>query len=258
MAVYKATYCYPFLNTFDGRVTATSENSTPAQYLKCKIESSNKIITGYSIEILDENNNTIFPYSAATSKISPVVELQQDLGKDINSGYNGTYLNIPFFQNNASENRVTSADHLAGGSYNAVYYRPKFKAHYLIGTTLEFTGVDNVANWSYDTNTHEMYYEGFNGILNEELVAEGELVFVASPSNTYGGIWVVQSSGRLIHYTLPGSPSTEIDTAYLGTEATTHGECFVAVTNGIYHSRVYETNVESGEVTSFTTTNAVM
>ena len=53
MAVYKATYCYPFLNSFDGRVTATSEDSTPSQNLKCKIESSNKLITGYTIEIYD-------------------------------------------------------------------------------------------------------------------------------------------------------------------------------------------------------------
>lgn len=132
MAVYKATYCYPFLNTFDGRVTATTGISTPAEYLKCKIETSNKIITGYSIEIYDDNNNRIFPYNDLYKIISPVIELPQSLGKDINTGYNGTYLHIPFFQN--LKTKVSAPDG-GTGSYNAVYYKARFKANYLIGVS---------------------------------------------------------------------------------------------------------------------------
>lgn len=187
MAVYKATYCYPFLNTFDGRVTATTEMTTPAQYLKCKIETSNKIVTGYSIEIYDEDNNRVFPYSDDYKKISPIAELPQNLGNEINTGYNGTYLHIPFFQNN--DVRITSADNLSGASYNAVYYIPRFKANYLIGADDEFSGVDNISNWDFDAESQELYCKGFNGVLNEELLVENEVVFVATQSADMGGMW---------------------------------------------------------------------
>lgn len=253
MAVYKATYCYPFLNTFDGRVTATTEMTTPAQYLKCKIETSNKIITGYSIEIYDENNNRVFPYSDAYKKVSPIVELPQELGNEINTGYNGTYLHIPFFQNDAV--RIKSADGLAGASYNAVYYIPRFKANYLIGSGADFSGVNNIENWSYDSATHELYYEGFNGILNEELLVENEVIFAASQDSDMGGMWYVQSTGRLAKYTLPGDPSTVVDVAYFLANASK-----VVITNGKYHGRVYEPVISGGVLVSpyFQTTTAGM
>lgn len=249
MAVYKATYCYPFLNTFDARVTATTKISTPAQYLKCKIESSNKLITGYSIEIFDENNNRVFPYNDSSAKISPIAELPQTLGANINTGYNGTYLNIPFFQNSGA--RLISSDGTVATSYNAVYYIPRFRANYLIGVGAEFTGVDNVENWDYDNG--ELSYSGFNGILNEELLVAGELVFVASTAMDKGGLWYVQENGHLTRYYLPGDPSTPIDIAYITGDATA-----IAITNGIYHDRVYVPQIEGGQITSFTISNESM
>ena len=98
MAVYKATLCYPFLNSLDIRTIASQTNNTPAEWLKCKIETSNKEVTGYRIKILDSNNNQIFPFNNEEGKISPLSELTSlGLGEDINIGFNGTYLQVPFF-----------------------------------------------------------------------------------------------------------------------------------------------------------------
>ena len=105
MAVYKATYCYPFLNAIDAEL-----KDGEVIWFKCKIDTSNKNVTGYSIRILDENNNIIFPN---LSHISPISELPQDLGDGINTGVNGTYLNIPFFQTLAK--KITQ-------SYQVLYY----------------------------------------------------------------------------------------------------------------------------------------
>lgn len=231
MAVYKATYCYPFLNSFDGRVTATSEDSTPSQNLKCKIESSNKLITGYTIEIYDENNTRIFPYSNTYKKISPILELPQ-LGDNINSGYNGTYLQIPFFQN--WSNPVKKADGTTFGSYNAVYYVPRFSAQYLLSTDVSATGVENIDNWSYDSGNNELYYEGFDGILNEELVINGDLVFSMSTSPDKGGMWFVNESGRLSRYT-PKGTGDGVDITYIINHAAQ-----VTITQGVHHGEVYK------------------
>ena len=154
MAVYKATYCYPFLGSCDTRV-APGE----VQWITCKVDSSNKKVTGYRISIYDENNNLIFPYYDAESSdtrfrekewnISPISELTDGgkLSRDddgtlvmtaedgvtkiklpsqeylTNSGLNGSYLNLPFFQN--WKNKIRE-------SANAVYYVPNYFADYLI------------------------------------------------------------------------------------------------------------------------------
>lgn len=110
MAVYKPTYCQPYLSSVDPRCAVSSEdlveNSGTYSFdfkpkfecLSCKVDTSNINVTGYSIKLLDENNNVIFPVSGTT--ISPITELQgiNELGEE-NSGVNGTVLKIPFFQN---------------------------------------------------------------------------------------------------------------------------------------------------------------
>ena len=63
MAVYKSTRCYPFMNNIDIRIAQTNaSNAYPAQFLTCKVDTSNKNVTGYSIRVLDEDNNQIFPF----------------------------------------------------------------------------------------------------------------------------------------------------------------------------------------------------
>ena len=107
MAVYKATYCFPFLNNANIRNT----DYHIRDFLKCQVDTSNKNVTGYKIRILDSNNNQIFPIGQ--EYISPISELRDyinavpkyglDWGDDINTGLNGTYLEIPFFRNFACD-----------------------------------------------------------------------------------------------------------------------------------------------------------
>ena len=183
MAVYKATYCYPFLGSCDIRV-APGET----QWITCKVDSSNKKITGYRITIYDENNNLIFPHYEASSttrlyhkkdwNISPISELsyggilpRDDDGNLVmieedgttkiklpsqeyltNSGMNGSYLNLPFFQN--QNGRVTT-------SANAIYYRPRYQAEYLIRNIAAgaegYKTPENSSNWVKHTDGRYYY-----------------------------------------------------------------------------------------------------
>ena len=189
MAVYKATYCYPFLGSCDIRV-APGET----QWITCKVDSSNKKITGYRITIYDENNNLIFPHYEASSttrlyhkkdwNISPISELsyggvspRDDDGNLVmieedgttkiklpsqeyltNSGMNGSYLNLPFFQN--QNGRVTT-------SANAIYYQPRYQAEYLIrdiaSGTEGYKTPENSANWVKHANGQYYYNEKDDG-----------------------------------------------------------------------------------------------
>ena len=188
MAVYKATYCYPFLGSCDIRV-APGET----QWITCKVDSSNKKITGYRITVYDENNNLIFPhydpsssdiYSKKDWNISPISELSyggvlpRDDNGDLviveedrktkiklpsqeyltNSGVNGSYLNLPFFQN--QNGKVTS-------SANAVYYLPQYQAEYLIRDIPEgakdYKTPENSLNWIRHADGRYYYNKNEDG-----------------------------------------------------------------------------------------------
>ena len=100
MAIYKPTDCSPFNGVFD----VTDENALPI-YLECKIDSANTPVSAYSIEIYDSENKRVFP--TGTNPVEDLVTMVSDLrdytSKDpfyikalTNTGYNGTYLKIPF------------------------------------------------------------------------------------------------------------------------------------------------------------------
>ena len=108
MAIYKPTDCSPFNGTFD-----IDKNSADLPIIfECKVDTSNTIVTGYSIEIYDSNNGLIFPSTGREqgpvksnvtylSDLRPYVttnflSLLPNL-KNINSGLNGSYLEIPFY-----------------------------------------------------------------------------------------------------------------------------------------------------------------
>ena len=194
MAVYKATYCYPFLGSCDIRV-APGET----QWITCKVDSSNKKITGYRITIYDENNNLIFPHYEASSttrlyhkkdwNISPISELSYGgvLPRDddenlvmieedgttkiklpsqeylTNSGMNGSYLNLPFFQN--QNGRVTT-------SANAIYYQPRYQAEYLIRDIASgaegYKTPENSANWVKHANGQYYYNKKEDGSIVQD------------------------------------------------------------------------------------------
>lgn len=197
MAVYKSTNNYPFMNNIDIRTALADASSIyPVQYLTCKVDTSNKNVTGYSIRILDEDNNQIFPYSNDDFKISPIKELQiSELGyqeNGLNSGINGTFLKIPFFQN--YNNKMVD-------SYNAIYYRPKYSVEYIItDLSLPENYPDNSekfcnpSHWELlDNGNYAFNWNGINNstdaqklkeqnniYLDGELILEGQTILVAN------------------------------------------------------------------------------
>lgn len=105
MAIYKPTDCSPFNGTFD------LSSDLPIIF-ECKIDTSNSPVMGYSIEIYNSNNEVIFPGVNGTigpikSNITYLTDLKKYVEtnfssllpnlKNINSGLNGSYLEIPFY-----------------------------------------------------------------------------------------------------------------------------------------------------------------
>lgn len=105
MAVYKPTYCYPYLEPVDLTIPDGEK------YFTCQIDTSNIAITGYKIEVYDENNTLVFPHKDNKNKISPVSELPIVTSID---GLNGSELRIPFIQH--FKPKITN-------SYNAIYFK---------------------------------------------------------------------------------------------------------------------------------------
>lgn len=105
MAVYKPTYCYPYLEPVDLTIPDGEK------YFTCQIDTSNIAITGYKIEVYDENNTLVFPHKDNKNKISPVSELPIVTNID---GLNGSELRIPFIQH--FKPKITT-------SYNAIYFK---------------------------------------------------------------------------------------------------------------------------------------
>lgn len=105
MAVYKPTYCYPYLEPVDLTIPDGEK------YFTCQIDTSNIAITGYKIEVYDENNTLVFPHKDNKNKISPISELPIVTNID---GLNGSELRIPFIQH--FKPKITT-------SYNAIYFK---------------------------------------------------------------------------------------------------------------------------------------
>nr|DAH54146.1 MAG TPA: hypothetical protein [Caudoviricetes sp.] len=105
MAVYKPNYCYPYLEPVDLTIPDGEK------YFTCQIDTSNIAITGYKIEVYDENNTLVFPHKDNKNKISPVSELPIVTSID---GLNGSELRIPFIQH--FKTKITN-------SYNAIYFK---------------------------------------------------------------------------------------------------------------------------------------
>ena len=104
MAVYKPTQCYPYLTAVDMRVGADPV------YFTCKVNTSNKNVTGYQVKLLDGNNNEIFK----PTRISPLSELLEiTVDANVNTGVNDTYIQIPL---------IKAFDEMCLLSYNCIYY----------------------------------------------------------------------------------------------------------------------------------------
>lgn len=185
MAIYKSTYCSPFLTSIDPRVALTGDGdiSAPVEYLQCKVDSSNKNVTGYRVRVLDGQNNEIFPGDGSTT-ISPISELQvSSLGyeeRGTNSGINGTFLKIPFFQNNkfrVGYNDLKKAGTLGKTSYQAIYFNSDIMVDHLIYTGSSDGDAALPANWEFldDSHTKLIYY--WPSVSGNFLVVESKDVY---------------------------------------------------------------------------------
>lgn len=116
MAIYKPTDCSPFNGTFD------LSSDLPIIF-ECKIDTSNSPVAGYSIEIYDSNNEIIFPgVNRTTGPIKSNVTYLSDLKeyvknkfpslvsniRNVNSGLNGTVLEIPAIVNSSDVDNDTT------------------------------------------------------------------------------------------------------------------------------------------------------
>lgn len=131
MAVYKPTDCSPFNGTFD------VVQDLPI-FFECKVDTSNSQVTAYTIEIYDNDNNLIFPKNADESlmnRLSFVDELstyvrryypERSFGTpNVNSGLNGTYLEIPVVVKTKADNTVARNQLLSDDISNGRGYRWK-------------------------------------------------------------------------------------------------------------------------------------
>ena len=116
MAIYKPTDCSPFNGTFD------LSSDLPIIF-ECKIDTSNSPVTGYSIEIYNSNNEIIFPGIDRTigpikSNVTYLTDLKKYVKnkfpslvsniRNVNSGLNGTVLEIPAIVNSSDVDNDTT------------------------------------------------------------------------------------------------------------------------------------------------------
>lgn len=148
MAVYKPTYCYPYLESVDLTIPDGEK------YFTCQIDTSNIKITGYRVELYNENNEKIFPQNNS-NKISPLSELND---VDGTLGLNGSELRFPFVQYWNSK---------IYPSYNAIYFKATNYVDYYQKT-----------NESVDLEKAQIK----NGCLNDKngnpIFIDGSLLFV--------------------------------------------------------------------------------
>ena len=95
MAVYKPTYCYPYLEPVDFKIP------DGPKYFTCQVDTSNIGISGYKAKLLNENNEVVFPTDGEDGRISPISEL------GIPGAPNGEELRFPFIQ--SWTNKTTSS-----------------------------------------------------------------------------------------------------------------------------------------------------
>ena len=186
MAVYKPNYCYPYLEPVDLTIPDGEK------YFTCQIDTSNIAITGYKIEVYDENNTLVFPHKDNKNKISPISELPIVTNID---GLNGSELRIPFIQH--FKPKITT-------SYNAIYFKATKYVDYYQSEPLVTEG----RKFKIDDNG-QLYVKEKDSQTYEPMVIDGSLIFV--------GDTVVADS---LIYTIPLSlPASGLSTdGQLGTD----------------------------------------
>ena len=217
MAVYKPNYCYPYLEPVDLTIPDGEK------YFTCQIDTSNIAITGYKIEVYDENNTLVFPNENNKNKISPVRELPIVTNID---GLNGSELRIPFIQH--YDPKITA-------SYNAIYFKvTKYVDYYQEDA------------W----NTGKTYKIGDNDQLCEEIEIDpntksktlkpveidGSLIFVGDMFLAKDLIYTVTTSGAMAAPTLQENDIIYVKSGYThaGSIFQYKNEKWVESTDGVW------------------------
>lgn len=198
MAVYKPNYCYPYLEPVDLTIPDGEK------YFTCQIDTSNIAITGYKIEVYDENNTLVFPYKDNKNKISPISELPIVTNID---GLNGSELRIPFIQH--FNNKITA-------SYNAIYFKATKYVDYYQSEPLTTEGRefkigdnDQLCVKEKDSKTYK------------PMVIDGSLIFVGDTFLAKDQLYTVTTSG------VAAAPAlTENDIIYVKSGYTYAGSIF--------------------------------
>lgn len=172
MAVYKPTYCYPYLESVDLTIPDGEK------YFTCQIDTSNIKITGYRVELYNENNEKVFPLDEG--KISPLSELND---MDGTLGLNGSELRFPFVQH---------WDSKIYPSYNAIYFKA---TNY----------VDYYQKVNGSINLEEAQIK--NGCLND---SNGEPIFIDGSPLFVGDVFILVN--KLYKVTLDGAVEDSLGT----------------------------------------------
>lgn len=128
MAIYKPSNCTPFL---------TAKDLTKGFDISCELNTSNEIVTGYKVRILDSKNNLVYEGDEYS---------EINFGEYKNTGLNGSMLILPLIVNSESKPAV------ANMRKNVIY-------HYVDGTTDKFVylGKKDGANAVVDINAENSY-----------------------------------------------------------------------------------------------------
>lgn len=150
MAVYKPTYCYPYLEAVDLTIPDGEK------YFTCQIDTSNIKITGYRVELYNENNEKVFsPYKG---KISPLSELND---VDGTLGLNGSELRFPFVQH---------WDSKIYPSYNVIYFKATNYVDYYQSESFD--------NTDMIISNGQLYYAKDGKPTSDPVVVDGSFIFV--------------------------------------------------------------------------------
>nr|DAQ85356.1 MAG TPA: hypothetical protein [Caudoviricetes sp.] len=150
MAVYKPTYCYPYLESVDLTIPDGEK------YFTCQIDTSNIKITGYRVELYNENNEKVFPLNEG--KISPLSELNDTDGT---LGLNGSELRFPFVQHWNSK---------IYPSYNAIYFKATNYVDYYQSESFD--------NTNMIISNGQLYYTKDGKPTSDPVVVDGSFIFV--------------------------------------------------------------------------------
>lgn len=150
MAVYKPTYCYPYLESVDLTIPDGEK------YFTCQIDTSNIKITGYRVELYNENNEKVFPLDEG--KISPLSELND---MDGTLGLNGSELRFPFVQH---------WDPKIYPSYNAIYFKAT--------NYVDYYQPESFDNADMIIFNGQLYYAKDGKPTSDPVVVDGSFIFV--------------------------------------------------------------------------------